>query len=648
MSPVNTIRAARRYGPFAVVLLSCSLIVALPAISHPEPDEARDVTLVARQYGYEPNRIVVRSGEVLRLRLASEDVVHGFYFEGHDLEAEVHPGKRSFKVREPSIEGAEYREVEEIELIAGRPGKYRYRCSITCGTLHPFMQGELVVAPNRPFHAGIAGTVAISLSAFTLMFVGAANSGTSASSRAPWRLDLLDRFPVLRRLVTRRWFQFAVVVPNAVLLFLFVVAGLFGSPIGNRNIIVTIVWIFWWFVLITVLVPFGGRSWCMACPVPLFGEWFSRRTLVGVRPESETSRSLRTGGMNRRWPKRLSGTWLQNVLFLVLCSFSTILVTRPGLTAVVLAVMVGVALVVHAVFRRRSFCRYLCPLNSWMSLYSMTAMVEVRARDTGVCATCRDRSCSKGTERSWRCPWMVTPSRLSRNNYCGLCMECVKACPNRNVTVRARPFCSDVEVRGFDEAWMAFIMITLVAAYSVTLLGPWAKVREWANVTEVGNWAGFAAHAAVIWFVALVALPAVWYVAARLARPLSGSPSVPVKEIFVRYSYLLVPLGLMAWVAFSVPLMLVNYTHVTSSLSDPLGWGWDLFGTADQPWRPLLPEWIPYVQIPLLLAGLGVALSRGARIARSLYPPRAAALSLIPHGVVCTSITIVLLRLFVG
>lgn len=643
----NMVRVARSSWPYAVVALGCVLLALLPGVAIPEPGEIREITIVARQYGYEPSRIVVRSGDILRLRLASADVVHGFYFEGHDLEAEVQPGKRSFKVRDPADHGA-FEEVDEVERVAGRPGKYRYRCSITCGTLHPFMQGELVVGPNRPFHAGIAGTLGVALSAFGLMFVGARGDRAGATSGTPWRLDLLAWAPALRRLVTHRWFPFVVIAPNAVMLFLFVVAGLFGSPIGNRNIIVTIVWIFWWFLLITVLVPFGGRAWCTACPVPLFGEWLSRRTLVGVRPASETSRSLRTGGMNRRWPRRLSGIWLQNVLFLVLCSFSTILVTRPALTAVVLAAMVGVAAVVHAVFRRRSFCRYLCPLNSWMGLYSMTSMVEVRTLDPEVCAGCRERACSKGTGRSWRCPWLATPSRLSRNNYCGMCMECIKGCPNRNVTLKARPFCSDVDVGGFDEAWMSFIMVTLVVAYSVTLLGPWAKVREWANVTEVGNWAGFAAHAATIWLVALVALPALWYLAARVARRLSGSPEVPVKEIFLRYSFLLVPLGLLAWVAFSVPLMFVNYTHVTSSLSDPLGWGWDLFGTADQAWRPLLPEWIPYVQVPLLLVGLGIALSRGARIARKLFSPRAAARSLIPHGVVCASITIVLLRLFVG
>ena len=356
---------------------------------------------------------------------------------------------------------------------------------------------------------------------------------------------------------------------------------------------------------------------------------------------------------------------MPNLLFLSMCSVSTILVTRPATTALVLGLMVIAAAVVHAVWRRRSFCRYLCPLNAWMSLYSMASMTEIRTRDPEICATCKARACVRGTDSAWRCPWLEIPFQLDRNNYCGLCMECVKACPNRNLTLKARPPFSDTEVRGLDEAWMAFIMITLVAAYSITLLGPWGFVRTWANVTESGDWGGFALHTAAVWTAALVVVPGLWYLAARgarrLARPArpaepTGGPEIArlaaraeVREIFVRSSYLLVPLGLMAWIAFSLPLILVNYTHITGSLSDPLGWGWDLFGTAGQAWRPLAPEWIPLIQVPLLLAGLALALARGVGIARQLYPePAAAARSLLPHGLLCAAMTVVLLRLFVG
>jgi len=646
----DAVHAVLRLWPAVLVAVACVTAIELSTPAIGAPGAPREINLMARQYAYEPHRIVVDPGDEIHLRLASTDVVHGFYLEGHDIEAEIRPGSLTSWVRHPSTE-ASFRETEEIVFTAGRPGKYRYRCSVTCGTLHPFMQGEMIVRPNNLYRVALILTCGLALGVFGLIMTGALGNGVDRSARKVLtrRVDLLRLVPGLRWLVTRRWFQFAVVLPNLLVLFFFIVAGFVGSPIGNRNIVVTIVWILWWFLLIAVLVPAGGRSWCMVCPIPFAGEWFSRRRLIGVRQDAEGSRSLRTGGLNRRWPHQLSRMWIQSLLFLTMCTVSTILVTRPALTAAVLSGMVVVAVVVHAIFKRRSFCRYLCPLNAWISVYSMAAATEARPRDPGRCIDCRDHSCASGSDRAWGCPWMVNPSKLDRNNYCGLCMECVKACPNDNLTLRARPFFSDISIRRVDEAFMALIMITLVIAYTITLLGPWGTPRSWSNVTEVGNWGGFFLHSTIVWICALVVLPSLWYGLSRLALRFAGTRTVSAREVFVRYSYLLVPVGLFAWIAFSLPLVMLNWTHITSSLSDPLGWGWNLFGTAHQHWSPFYPEWIPFLQVPLLLLGLTVALVRGASVARDLFPDRSIALrSLIPHGMMCTAITAVMLRLLVG
>ena len=642
------LRSVGRWWPAAVLAIVWLTAMQMTRGVTAPGGTARPVQITAQQYAFQPHRFEVEPGDVVHLSLASTDVVHGFFLEGHDIEAEIRPGSPSVRVRRPSVE-EDFREAEEIVFTVGRPGKYRYRCSVTCGTLHPFMQGEMIVRPNRLYHGSVAAIWAIALAVLGLMATGAIDAAGDQRSPRRRRLDLLRLVPGLRWLVTRRWFQFAVVLPNLLVLFFFIIAGLFGSPIGNRNIVVTVVWILWWFLLITVMVPLGGRVWCMMCPVPAAGEWFARRRMAGVRRSAESSRSLASGSLNRRWPHRYSGLWVQNLLFLALCTISTILVTRPALTAAVLLAMVAAAVAVHAVFRRRTFCRYLCPLNSWMSVYAMAAATEVRPLDTGRCTRCKDHSCIIGSKRAWGCPWLINPSKLDRNNSCGLCMECIKACPNENLTISARPPFSDVAISKLDEAFLALIMVALVIAYTVTLLGPWGTPRSWSNVTEVGNWSGFMIHTVVVWVTALGLLPALWYGLARLARRLGDVRSVSVRDLFVRYSYMLVPLGLFAWVAFSLPLIMLNWTHITSSLSDPLGWGWNLFGTAHQHWTPLFPEWIPYLQVPLLLSGLAIALVRGGAVARGLYPDRSTAVrSVIPHAAGCVAVTHVLLRLFVG
>jgi hypothetical protein len=351
----------------------------------------------------------------------------------------------------------------------------------------------------------------------------------------------------------------------------------------------------------------------------------------------------------RPWPRRLSNIWLQNVLFLLLCTFSAVLVTWPIVTAFVLAGLILGATLVAVRYRERAFCNYLCPVSGFLSLYAMASAVEVRAKDPARCRDCKTKSCRVGSEKGWGCPWSQFPARLDRNNYCGMCMECIKTCPSDNMTLRARPFCSDVRLQGYDEAWKAFIMITLAVAYSVVLLGPWGTVKSWANIGDVGNWRGFLLYAGMLWTGALLLVPALWFAAAALGRLLSGSREVPTRMLFLRYAYVLVPIGLCAWIAFSFPLILVNGTHIIATVSDPMGWGWDLIGATHIPWAPLWPEYMAYVQIPILLVGLVYGLKRGFAIGMELYQDaRQATRSLVPTAVAGSIVTLVFLYLFTG
>ena len=75
-----------------VVIWIASLLGWLAPPTHAAaPPKA--ITIVARQYGYEPHRIVVDAGDTVRLRLVSRDTVHGLLLEGHDLDARIFPGR---------------------------------------------------------------------------------------------------------------------------------------------------------------------------------------------------------------------------------------------------------------------------------------------------------------------------------------------------------------------------------------------------------------------------------------------------------------------------------------------------------------------------------------------------------------------------
>ena len=463
------------------------------------------------------------------------------------------------------------------------------------------------------------------------------------------RIDLLKAVPGLKWLLTRRWFQFAVVLPNLAFFYFFIIAGTFGSPVGNRNIVIIFVWILWWFLLIALMVPFASRIWCTVCPIPFFGEWYQRRALVGVRVGKPGVGHNRMWGLHKVWPRALSNIWLQNIGFLLLCTFGVPLITRPVVSAFVLGGLVVLATLLHVVYRRRAFCSYVCPISGFLSLYSMCSMIEIRSKDEDVCKQCDDKACLAGGESGWGCPWHVFPGKLDRNNYCGLCMECLKTCSHDNMTVRARPFCSDTMLKGYDEAWKAFIMISLALAYSLSMLGPWGTVKDWANPTESGKWAGFLAYSGGLWTLSLAVLPAVFYGASRLGRRLAGAPRVPTRELFLGFSGVLVPLGLMAWIAFSIPLILVNGSYILNAVSDPMGRGWDLFGTAHAPWTPIFPEYAAYLQVPVLFVGLYYALRTGYRFACERFGGgRPAVRAFAPTAILSAAIACGFLWLFVG
>ena len=462
------------------------------------------------------------------------------------------------------------------------------------------------------------------------------------------RIDLFEKIPFLKKWVKLRSFQSLLIIPTLVLFYIFLLAGVFGSPVGNRNIIVIFVWILWWFVLITFLVPFGSRVWCTMCPFPFFGEWFQRRKLISVGTGKPSVGRNKMYGLRKRWPKFLSNIWLQNIGFLTMATFNALLVTRPMVSVIALGGLVIIATIIHMIYRQRAFCMYICPVSGFLSLYSMTSMVELRSKNKEVCGGCKTKSCLTGNEKGWGCPWFQHAEKMDRNNYCGLCMECMKSCPNDNITVSTRPFASDTTIKGYDEAWKGFIMLTLALAYSVVLLGPYGTLKDWANLSEMRNWSGFAIYATSLWLLALVVLPSIYYLTVLAGHRLAKS-TVSIKDMFIRYSYVFVPLGLLAWIAFSLPLVMVNGSYIIAIISDPFGWGWDLFGTANFPWTPLYPEYGIFFQMLFLVIGLYYSMKRGFEIAVELQKDSKAAFkSMLPLNILLLTITVLFIKLFVG
>jgi heme/copper-type cytochrome/quinol oxidase subunit 2 len=112
----------------------------------------REVSLDMEQFAFDPPVLRVNRGDRVILNLQAADVVHGLYLDGYGINVRVEPGVS-----------------QQVVFVADRTGKFRYRCSVACGTLHPFMIGELVVSPNLPFIRAVGlALVAVAATLFYL------------------------------------------------------------------------------------------------------------------------------------------------------------------------------------------------------------------------------------------------------------------------------------------------------------------------------------------------------------------------------------------------------------------------------------------------------------------------------------------------
>ena len=376
------------------------------------------------------------------------------------------------------------------------------------------------------------------------------------------RIDL-TQIAWIRSLLMSRWPQF---LARAVTLagFIFtIMAGLLGSVVGSHNLAIIFVWIAWWTALKLIFIPLGGRSWCSICPIPMPGEWLQRGGMI--QPGTKGI------GLNWRWPRMLRGNGLQAGGFLLIGLFGAVTLTSAQVTAWVLAGILLLALGLSLVFERRSFCSYLCPIGGFTGLYAQAAPVEVRVKDADICASHAEKTCYTV------CPWGQYPLALKTSANCGLCMECLRVCPSDNIAVNLRPWGSDLGGQGrhrLDETFLGLVMVASALIDSAIFLGPWGDLKMAAYAVGSQEWLGF--MAAFLLF-ALVLLPGLFALAVWGGLKLAGLKT-GLRAALAQQGQVLVPLGMMSWIAFTVSFAFVKLGYVLPVLSDPLGWGWNLLG----------------------------------------------------------------------
>ena len=128
---------------WALILLAALLVAFAPfPTGTPAAPVTRLFHVQASQSSYSPSELRVNRGDTVTILLTSTDVVHGLYLDGYDTSVQVDPGQTA-----------------SLTFVADKPGSFRFRCNVTCGTLHPFLIGRLTVGSDALLYRSVGITL---------------------------------------------------------------------------------------------------------------------------------------------------------------------------------------------------------------------------------------------------------------------------------------------------------------------------------------------------------------------------------------------------------------------------------------------------------------------------------------------------------
>ncbi len=103
-------------------------LLSLGSTRQVSAQEPRVIDISAKRYGFTPDKITLKKGEPVTLRLHSEDVIHGFFSRQLKIDETIEPGKTA-----------------EVTLTPQTDGTFTTICDHFCGAGHGNMAMTIVV-----------------------------------------------------------------------------------------------------------------------------------------------------------------------------------------------------------------------------------------------------------------------------------------------------------------------------------------------------------------------------------------------------------------------------------------------------------------------------------------------------------------------
>lgn len=236
----------------------------------------------------------------------------------------------------------------------------------------------------------------------------------------------------------------------------------------------------------------------------------------------------------------------------------------------------------------------------FFGLLGRFAPTEVRVTDLTLCEDCGSRCRAVEGE-------------------CVDCYECfARAAPkDRELNLRV-PSVGLARPEPVPSGGVFFVVFVLagVAYDGLQETAPWVQLVRLTPVTETSG---------------LFLLPLIFFAAylgfVKLSQIMGGGTG-GLRRFAAAYVYSLVPIAVVYQVAHYFTYLLIQGQSIISLASDPFGWGWDLFGTADYRVNPNVvgADTVWYFQVAVIVVGHVIAVYLAHLVALRLLENRRKAL----------------------
>jgi ferredoxin len=301
------------------------------------------------------------------------------------------------------------------------------------------------------------------------------------------------------------------------------------------------------------------------------------------------------------------------------------LTDHPRLIAYLALVIFAMTFIWALIFPGKTFCRYGCPVGAICGIYGLFAPLELRNRDKSTCQKCRTRDCIRGNQYGIACPVFENPATMDTNLYCILCTECIRTCPNNNISLNIRLPAKELSQSksvNVSESVLIIIVIAFsifgainISGFHQTILALAGRLPEIISIL-------------LMMAILVGGISVVFYFLSLICR-------IPIYGIANAF----LPLSIFNHLSNTLKLLNLRFEEGFSLISDPLGLSWNLFGTAGHLSKPFLTTQTLLIIVgPLILIGLLYSLYVGCSLLAIRYRLFAIGYSLlvfIPMLLIC-------------